>query len=256
MPATPAPSTRQAVRVDALRRRVGRPFGTTRDARRPSTGAAPSRLSHPQDTSAAERSLLEQRLEGLDGNHAAAPQLGFMLAGAQWRDSWLHGFRSLYLVIEVILLGLAGGLLVSILTLEVSRAWVPAALLIVDATGSLLLLMRMRRAAINLGDDVRFWPREIVRAERELPPERRVFTRFKLLQRSRNHTDTGELAALALSQPGLDEARLDRLIEPFSASATRRLIENRMPALIAVLWVSWSIAGAGALCLRLAHVID
>src|SRR5271157_3408418 len=176
-----------------------------------------------------------------------------MLAGAQWRDSWLHGFRSLCLVMEVILLGLAGGLLVSILTLEVSRAWVPAVLLLVDATGSLLLLARMRRAALGLGDDVRFWHREIVRAERELPPERRLFTRFKLLQRSRNHSDTDELAALGLSETGLDEVGLDRLIEPFSA--TRRLIENRVPALIAVLWVSWSLAGIGALCLRLAHVI-
>jgi hypothetical protein len=150
-----------------------------------------------------------------------------MLAGAQWRDS--------------------------ILTLEVSRAWVPAVLLLVDASGSLLLLARMRRAALGLGDDVRFWHREIVRAERELPPERRVFTRFKLLQRSRNHSDTGELAALALSETGLDETGLDRLIEPFSA--TRRLIENRVPMLIAVLWVSWALAGIGALCLRLAHVI-
>ncbi|MGD0018306.1 MAG: hypothetical protein ABSD62_03550 [Candidatus Limnocylindrales bacterium] len=209
--------------------------------------------SHSTHSPSSERSSLENRLEGLDGHHAAAPQLGFMLAGAQWRDSWLHGFRSLYLVMEVILLGLAGGLLVSILTLEVSRAWVPAVLLLVDATGSLLLLVGMRRAAIGLGDDVRFWHREIVRAERELPPERRVFTRFKLLQRSRNHSDTGELAAMALSETGLDEIGLDRLIEPFSA--TRRLIENRVPTLIAVLWVSWALAGIGALCLRLAHVI-
>ena len=208
---------------------------------------------HSTGSPSSERTPLENRLEGLDGHHAAAPQLGFMLAGAQWRDSWLHGFRSLYLVMEVILLGLAGGLLVSILTLEVSRAWVPAVLLLVDATGSLLLLARMRRAAIGLGDDVRFWHREIVRAERELPPERRVFTRFKLLQRSRNHSDTGELAALALSETGLDESGLDRLIEPFSA--TRRLIENRVPTLIAVLWVSWALAGVGALFLRLAHVI-
>ena len=213
-----------------------------------------TRLSHPE-LSPSERELLAQRLEGLDGHHAAAPQLGFMLAGAQWRDSWLHGFRSLYLVMEVILLGLAGGLLISILTLDVARAWVPACLLIVDASGSLLLLFRMRRAAINLGDDVRFWHREIVRAERELPPERRVFTRFKLLQRSRNHADALELTALALSETGLDEAGVDRLVEPFSASATRNLIENRVPALIAVLWVSWSIAGVGALFLRLAHFI-
>jgi hypothetical protein len=205
------------------------------------------------DSPSSERTPLEHRLEGLDGHHAAAPQLGFMLAGAQWRDSWLHGFRSLYLVIEVILLGLAGGLLVSILTLEVSRAWVPALLLIVDATGSLLLLARMRVAAVHLGDDVRFWHREIVRAERELPPERRVFTRFKLLQRSRTNADTDELAELALSATGLDEVGLDRLVEPFSA--TRRLIENRVPTLIAVLWVSWALAGAGALCLRVAHVI-
>ncbi len=202
---------------------------------------------------AGERTDLEHRLEGLGGTHAAAPQLGFMLAGAQWRDSWLHGFRSLYLVMEVILLGLAGGLLISILTLEVSLAWVTATLLLVDAGGSLLLLMRMRRAAVNLGDDVRFWHREIVRAERELPPERRVFTRFKLLQRSRAYSDTDELTALALSPEGLDETGLDRLIERFSP--TRRLIENRVPALIALLWVSWAIAGVGALCLRLAGVI-
>jgi hypothetical protein len=197
---------------------------------------------------------LRHRLEGLDGHHSAAPQLGFLLAGAQWRDSWLHGFRSLYLVMEVILLGLAGGLLVSILTLDVSRAWVPAVLLVVDAVCSLLLLARMRRAALGLGDDVRFWHREIVRAERELPPERRVFTRFKLLQRSRNHSDAEELAALALSDSGLDEAGVDRLIEPFSK--TRRLIENRVPALIAVLWVSWVMAGLGALYLRASHIIQ
>jgi hypothetical protein len=202
---------------------------------------------------AVDRSPLEQKLEGLDGRAAAAPQLGFMLAGAQWRDSWLHGFRSLYLVMEVILLGLAGGLLISILTLDVNRAWVPACLLIVDATGSLLLLFRMRRAAVGLGDDVRFWHREIVRAERELPPERRVFTRFKLLQRSRNYRDTDKLAALALAPDGLDEAGVDRLIEPFSA--TRRLVENRIPTLIAVLWVSWAMAGVGALLLRASHII-
>jgi hypothetical protein len=181
----------------------------------------------PTDSPSSERTPLEHRIEGLDGHHAAAPQLGFMLAGAQWRDS--------------------------ILTLEVSRAWVPAVLLLVDASGSLLLLARMRRAALGLGDDVRFWHREIVRAERELPPERRVFTRFKLLQRSRNHSDTGELAALALSETGLDETGLDRLIEPFSA--TRRLIENRAPMLIAVLRIAWAIASGGALYLRATKVI-
>jgi hypothetical protein len=207
------------------------------------------------DPPSSERSPLEHRLEGLDGHHAAAPQLGFMLAGAQWRDSWLHGFRSLYLVMEVILLGLAGGLLVSILNLDVQRAWVPAVLLVVDAAGSLFLLSRMRRAALGLGDDVRFWHREIVRAERELPSERRVFTRFKLLQHSRNHPDTDDLAALALSPEGLDEVGLDRLVEPFSSSATRRLIENRVPAMIAVLWVSWVIAGVGALYLRAQGII-
>ena len=202
---------------------------------------------------AGARTALERRLEGLDDTHVAAPQLGFVLAGAQWRDSWLHGFRSLYLVMEVILLGLAGGLLISVLTLEVGLAWVPAMLLLVDAGGSLLLLRRMRRTAVNLGDDVRFWHREIVRAERELPPDRRVFTRFKLLQRARNYRDTDELAALALSPAGLDEAGLDRLIERFSP--TRRLIENRVPALIATLWISWALAGVGALCLRLADII-
>jgi len=212
------------------------------------TNILPSRPKH--DSPASERTPLQQRLEGLDGTHAAAPQLSFMLAGAQWRDSWLHGFRSLYLVMEVILLGLAGGLLVSILNLDVGRAWVPAALLVVDAAASLILLARMRRAAIALGDDVRFWHREIVRAERELPPERRVFTRFKLLQHSRNHSDTDELAALALDSGGLDEIGLDRLVEPFSSSATRRLIENRVPMLIAVLWIAWVIAGVGALYLR------
>ena len=216
-----------------------------------------SRTPRPNPTSspASERTPLEQRLEGLDGSNAAAPQLSFLLAGAQWRDSWLHGFRSLYLVMEVILLGLAGGLLVSLLNLDVGRAWVAAALLVVDAAGSLLLLARMRRTAINLGDDVRFWHREIVRAERELPPDRRVFTRFKLLQRSRLKADTAELTELALSTRGLDEEGLDRLVEPFSSSATRQLIENRIPVLIAVLWVAWVIAGVGALYLRAQGII-
>jgi hypothetical protein len=209
-----------------------------------------NRDSEPVPT---ERTPLQRVIDGVDGTSAAAPQLQFMLSGAQWRDSWLHGFRSLYLVMEVILLGLAGGLLVSILNLDVSRAWVPAVLLLVDATGSLLLLWRMRRAAIGLGNDVRFWHREIVRAERELPADRRVFTRFKLLQRSRLKPDTAELTELALSKTGLDESGLDRLIEPFSA--TRRLIETRVPMLIATLWIAWAIAGVGALYLRAARII-
>ena len=204
---------------------------------------------------APERSPLERSLEGLDGNHAASPQLGFMLAGAQWRDSWLQGFRSLYLVMEVILLGLAGGLLVSVLNLDVARAWVSTVLLVVDGVVGLVLLSRGRRQAMGLGDDVRFWHREIIRAERELPPDRRVFTRFKLLQRSRHHTDTPELTALALSEAGLDEVSLDRVVEPFSSSATRRLIENRVPMLIAVLWFAWVIAGIVVLYLKATHII-
>jgi hypothetical protein len=212
----------------------------------------PAKPAPRSKTPAAERTELERRLEGLGGTHAAAPQLGFMLAGAQWRDSWLHGFRSLYLVIEVILLGLAGGLLVSILTLEESVAWVPAMLLLVDAGGSLLLLVRMRRTAVNLGDDVSFWHREIVRAERELPPDRRVFTRFKLMQRSRLYDDADALADVALSAAGLDESGVALLTD---RGPTTRLVENRVPALIATLWVSWALAGIGALCLRLAHVI-
>jgi hypothetical protein len=204
---------------------------------------------------ATERSPLERRLEGLEGNHAASPQLGFMLAGAQWRDSWLQGFRSLYLVMEVILLGLAGGLLVSILNLEVTRAWVPTVLLVVDGGVGLVLLSRGRRQALGLGDDVRFWHREIIRAERELPPDRRIFTRFKLLQRSRHHSDTPELTALALSEAGLDEAAIDRVVEPFSSSATRRLIENRVPMLIAVLWFAWVVAGLVVLYLKATQII-
>jgi hypothetical protein len=74
-----------------------------------------------------------------------------------------------------------------------------------------------------------------------------------LLQRSRLKADTAELTSLALSPEGLDENGLDRLIEPFSA--TRRLIENRVPMLIAVLWIAWSIGGVGALYLRAAKLI-
>jgi hypothetical protein len=62
-----------------------------------------------------------------------------------------------------------------------------------------------------------------------------------------------ELTGLALSPDGLDEDELDRLIEPFSA--TRRLIEIRVPMLIAVLWIAWSIGGVGALYLRAAKLI-
>ena len=74
-----------------------------------------------------------------------------------------------------------------------------------------------------------------------------------MLQRSRLKADTAELTSLALSPEGLDENGLDRLIEPFSA--TRLLIENRVPMLIAVLWIAWSIGGVGALYLRAAKLI-
>ena len=214
------------------------------------------RHDSPADPPGIGRTDLEQQVEGLAGSHhAAAPQLGFLLAGAQWRDSWLQGFRSLYLVMEVILLGLAGGLLVSILNLDVARAWVPTLLLVVDGGVGMVLLVRGRRQAIGLGDDVRFWHREIIRAERELPPDRRVFTRFKLLQRSRNHADAAKLTALALSPEGLEEAALDRLVEPHNTSPTRRLIESRVPMLIAILWLAWVLAGLIVLYLKATHVI-
>ncbi|MGZ6269105.1 MAG: hypothetical protein ACXWMU_00870 [Candidatus Limnocylindrales bacterium] len=200
-----------------------------------------------------ERTPLDRRLEGLDGAaRPGAPDLAFLLGGATWRDSFLHGFRSLYLIMEVILLGLATGLLGATFTLDLGRATVTAGLLVVAAIGSLVVLGRMRRATVALGDDVRFWHREIVRAERELPPERRVFTRFKLLQHAR-HVESERLVVLALSEQGLDEAGLDELIEPFSP--TRRLLENGVPALIALLWGSFVAAGLGVLALRAAGVI-
>ncbi|HVA87848.1 MAG TPA: hypothetical protein VNF73_16200, partial [Candidatus Saccharimonadales bacterium] len=57
----------------------------------------------------------ERRFDPMSSSPA---DLAFLLAGASWRDSFLHGFRSLYLIMEVILLGLSGGFLAATLTWE------------------------------------------------------------------------------------------------------------------------------------------
>jgi len=73
---------------------------------------------------------------------------------------------------------------------------------------------------------VRFWHREIVRAERELPPERRVFTRFKLLHiRAITPTRTNWPPSL-FSKDGLDAMALDRCR---SRSAQRHSPAHREP---------------------------
>lgn len=173
--------------------------------------------------------------------------LAFLLAGASWRDSFLHGFRSLYLIMEVILLGLSGGFLAATLTWELPQSAVALLLLALVVAGSLVVLVRTRRVALALGDDVRFWHREIIRAERGLPVERRTFTRFKLLQRSRRQ-DMGRLASAALSIDGLGEDGIEDLVEPFSK--TRELLEVRVPEMIAVLWVAILVAGTAGLAIR------
>jgi hypothetical protein len=186
----------------------------------------------------------ERRFDPMSSSPA---DLAFLLAGASWRDSFLHGFRSLYLIMEVILLGLSGGFLAATLTWELPQATVALLLLALLVAGSLVVLVRTRRVALALGDDVRFWHREIIRAERALPVERRAFTRFKLLQRSRRQ-DVGRLANAALSIDGLGEDGIEDLVEPFSK--TRELLEVRVPEMIAVLWVAILLAGAAGVGLR------
>lgn len=159
----------------------------------------------------------------------------FLLDAAAWQDSLLQSYRSLHMTLQSILLAISAGLLVAVISIDSFWGSLAAALvLIVIWLFQRFTTSRFKGIVHSRGEDVNFWHREIILAERPLPPHERHFTRFKVYQKQHRH-DADDLVATFLSDQSVAADDVTRLIEK-GLGHTRLAVDQQLFERLAWIW--------------------
>ncbi|MCK4476381.1 MAG: hypothetical protein KAU16_06605 [Methanophagales archaeon] len=112
--------------------------------------------------------------------------LDYLLEGAELNDSLLQAYRNFHLTLQSIFVAIGAGLSLAVLAFdEIIQFTLATLILVVLAMISIYILIKMHKIIIARGEDVSFWHRKLIRAEQDLPPDRRYFTQFKIYQKLR-----------------------------------------------------------------------
>ena len=82
----------------------------------------------------------------------------------------------------------------------------------------------MHKIIIARGKDVSFWHRKLIKAEQDLPPDRRYFTQFKIDQKLRR-SKANHLQKLFLSKKMITDEEIDLLVER-GLGHTRKILDK------------------------------
>ena len=121
-------------------------------------------------------------------------------------------------------------------------------LLFCIALFSVITMRRFQRVIDARGGDVNWWHRKIVEAEQSLPPEERIFTKFKAHQSKK--TLSNELISKAFeSKENLTKEEINLLLEADQGNV-RRVINSSITRSIRLLWFALIILGIGSIIVR------
>lgn len=161
----------------------------------------------------------------------------FILNGAIMQDTLLQSYRSFHLILQSIFVAVGAGLSIAILSFEKPiQAYLALVILVAIFVLGIYLLLRMRKIIVERGNDVNYWHRELIKAERSHIPTERFFTRFKIHQQARRK-DVQHLEQLFLSDKEISDSEIDQLIQK-GLGHTRRVVDIW---LFLGLWTIWLI---------------
>lgn len=176
--------------------------------------------------------------------------LGFLLDAAAWQDSLLQSYRSLHITIQSILLALAAGLFVAVISLaDVLSFSIALVALLTMWAFQKYTTGKFKRIIIARGEDVNFWHREILLAEQQVEISRRHFTKFKVFQKL-HRQDAEYLQNTFLSSKKASAEDISVLVEK-GLGHTRLAIDEQLFQRISWIWNLFTIGGVGVVVLRL-----
>lgn len=179
-------------------------------------------------------------------NNKPSDYLDYLLEGAELNDSLLQAYRNFHLTLQSIFIAIGAGLLVAILAFnEPIRSTLATLILVILGIISIYILIHMRKIIIARGKDVNFWHRKIIRAEQDLPPDRRYFTQFKIHQKL-HRSDADHLQKLFLSTGirRINDNDIDLLVER-GLGHTRKILDKWLFVGIGIIWLLLFIISIG-----------
>ena len=169
-------------------------------------------------------------------NSKSTKCLGYLLEGAELQDNLLQGYRNFHLTLQSIFIAIGTGLSIAILAFkEVIQFALATLILIVLSIISVYILIKMHRIIIERGKDVNFWHRELIKAEQDLPPDRRYFTRFKIHQKL-HRADIDHIQKLFLSESEISEQDIKLLVDK-GLGHTRKILDKWLFVGIGIIWI-------------------
>lgn len=161
--------------------------------------------------------------------------LDYLLEGAELNDSLLQAYRNFHLTLQSIFVAIGAGLSLAVLAFdELIQFTMATLILVVLAMISIYILLQMHRIIIARGEDVSFWHRKLIRAEQNLPPERRYFTQFKINQRLRRVD--ANYQELFLTEKEISDEKIDLLVEK-GLGHTRKILDKWLFIGIGIIWL-------------------
>ena len=98
-----------------------------------------------------------------------------------------------------------------------------------------IVMWRFQKVILARGEDVNWWHKEIVRAEQKLPPEERVFTRFKCAQSEHRLTPI-QMARFLDPEDNIPETEVNALLDA-DQDHIRKVINRYILRGIRLIWI-------------------
>ena len=169
-------------------------------------------------------------------NNKPSDYLDYLLGGAELNDSLLQAYRNFHLTLQSIFVAIGAGLSVAVLAFnELIRSTLATLILVVLGIISIYTLIQMHKIIIARGKDVSFWHRKLIKAEQDLPPDRRYFTQFKIDQKLRR-SKANHLQKLFLSKKTITDEEIDLLVER-GLGHTRKILDKWLFIGIGIIWL-------------------
>lgn len=162
--------------------------------------------------------------------------LNYLASHARNLESLLQTYRQINLTTQSVFLVLGTFLLSRILE---SPDWVVSVflefLLLSITIFSNIVMWRFQKVIQARGEDVNWWHKEIVLTEQKLPPEERVFTRFKIFQ-SEHQLTLDQTARFLDPSDNILDAEVDALLDA-DLDHIRKVINRYMLRGIRLIWI-------------------
>ena len=167
--------------------------------------------------------------------------LGYMASHSRNMEALIQTYRQINLTTQSVFLVLGTFLLSRI----VETHSILLELLLVSLTSfSMIVMWKFQRVIIVRGEDVNWWHTQIIKAEQELRPEERIFTRFKIYQ-SKDCLTPEQISQLLDPKHPITDEEIQKLLNA-DLDHIRKVINRYMIGGMRLMWIMVAAISMGS----------